>query len=423
MHKESTQVLVVGAGPVGMLTALLLKQAGIRVRIIDQEQQTTTHSYACALHPGTLRLFNGWGVADDILAAAHQVNIIALYDNNEWRAQASLRELKSDFRCVVVLPQNRFEEIVERRFSDAKLKVEWGHRLASISQDEDKVVAQIDRLRESAKGYVVPYLDLEVVKRFDIEADFVIGADGHHSHVRECLGIGLTSVGPPRTFDIYEFETDRPLAFEMRLVLHDGASVLWPLPGNRCRWTFELGEDEPEPFPTKERSPFIIEQAEQDQERRERIERFVQERARWFRGKITEIYWAPRVQFASAMAERFGSGRCWLIGDAAHQTSPIGVQSMNIGLHEAADLAGRLIKVLHGDASLQTLEEFGHERHNEWHQLLTGETIHVRPEADPWIRARASALLSCLPASGDDLVGLLNQMQIDFHPRPEVHPV
>ena len=69
MREERTEVLVVGAGPVGLLTAILLAEAGIEVRIIDREERTASRSYACALHPRTLRLLDGMGLAAPALAA------------------------------------------------------------------------------------------------------------------------------------------------------------------------------------------------------------------------------------------------------------------------------------------------------------------------------------------------------------------
>ncbi len=259
MRRERIEALVVGAGPVGLLTALLLKRSGVNVRIIDQEQQTTTRSYASALHPATLELLAHWDLTEDIVAGGNRVNTIAFYDRREWRAQVSFRELAGEFRYIVVLPQDRLEKILEKKIFAEGLRVEWNQRLSTIVVNDGNVVAQVDRLRESGKGYVIPYLDWEVESTSEITADFVVGADGLNSHVRECLNIPLNSLGPVRTFAMYEFETDRPLATEMRVVLNEGTHVFWPLPGRRCRWTFELSSPEAIGFPSKERSPFIIE--------------------------------------------------------------------------------------------------------------------------------------------------------------------
>src|ERR1035441_10449506 len=93
MREERTEVLVVGAGPVGLLTAILLAEAGIEVRIIDREDRTTSRSYACALHPRTLKLLEGLGLAAPVLEAGRRVEKIAFYDGATRQAEVKLSQL------------------------------------------------------------------------------------------------------------------------------------------------------------------------------------------------------------------------------------------------------------------------------------------------------------------------------------------
>ncbi len=153
------------------------------------------------------------------------------------------------------------------------------------------------------------------------------------------------------------------------------------------------------------------------------MEKFLKQHAPWFKGLATEITWAPYVQFGSFLVERFGSGNCILIGDAAHQAEPIGVQSMNIGLREAADIAGRISRIHQGESTLETISEFFHERQSEWQQLLVWEGLKAGSGADPWIVGAAKEIASCIPASGQNLSQLLAQLQIEFHPHVESLPV
>ena len=108
-RQNHTEVLVVGAGPVGMLTALLLAESGIRVKIIDQESRTATHSYACALHPHTLKLLGQAGLAADVQKLGHPVDAIAFYEGKVRRAELKLSELLVGSPGVVVLPQSALE--------------------------------------------------------------------------------------------------------------------------------------------------------------------------------------------------------------------------------------------------------------------------------------------------------------------------
>lgn len=91
MRQEQTEVLVVGAGPVGLLSALLLAEAGIAVRIIDREQRTTTRSYACALHSRTLSLLARLRLAEPLLAQGRRVDSFAFYEGAQRRAASTLR--------------------------------------------------------------------------------------------------------------------------------------------------------------------------------------------------------------------------------------------------------------------------------------------------------------------------------------------
>ena len=90
MREERTEVLVVGAGPVGLLTAILLAEAGIEVRIIDREERTTARSYACALHPRTLKLLDRMGLAAPMIERGRRVEKIAFYDGATRQAEVKL---------------------------------------------------------------------------------------------------------------------------------------------------------------------------------------------------------------------------------------------------------------------------------------------------------------------------------------------
>jgi len=403
-----------------MIAALRLQKMGIHVRIIDQEERTTTHSYASVLHPATLRLLAQWDMSDDVFSDGRRIETVAFYDETQRRAELSLRDLGGDFRCALILPQSRLEQAIERRLASRGVKIDWGHRLSELHPNEEKLMAHIDHLRQSGKGYIVPDFDWEIASSLDVTADFIIGADGYHSQVRRCLESSMNAIGPRRTFAMYEFETDAELENEIHVVLGAETSVLWPLPDNRCRWSFELTGEELEEFPVKERSRLVAEDLAVDRQKRDTLRELLERRAPWFKGSVNEIHWTPTVQFEPSLASSFGEGRCWLIGDAAHQAAPAGVQSMNIGLREAGDLTECLGKIIRDGASLNLLEAFAVERREEWQRLLQPDGVKTGLEVDPWIRDHAQNILSCLPASGNDLTALLGQVQLELS---ELHPV
>ena len=125
--------------------------------------------------------------------------------------------------------------------------------------------------------------------------------------------------------------------------------------------------------------------------------------------------WFTQVMFEHRVVRQFGRERTWLVGDAAHQTGPVGVQSMNVGMAEAVSLAGHLRRILREKAPLKTLEACDREWQAEWRRLLGLDGgLKPRKETAPWLRERASRLLSCLPASQDDLARLALQLGFDY---------
>lgn len=184
-----------------------------------------------------------------------------------------------------------------------------------------------------------------------------------------------------------------------------------------------MGDDSHE----KERTAFVIERDGLDDDVRQALQTFLRERAPWFENEILEIDWSVDVQFENRVAKRFGSDRCWLAGDSAHQTSPLGMQSMNVGLFEGDATAGLLKKILREDAPIDVLEAFGEERLRDWQRLL-GITANLEATegASAWCAANRAKILSCVPASGIHLEALLRQLGLSIRPsfsKPAALPV
>ena len=149
----------------------------------------------------------------------------------------------------------------------------------------------------------------------------------------------------------------------------------------------------------------------------DRLEQLIAARAPWCTARPTRIYWSTLGRFERRLARSFGNGGVWLAGDAAHQAAPVGVHSMNSGLVEARELAGRISRILHANASPSLLHGFATQTHEAWQRLLgDGEKARALPAADPWVRANRARILACVPASGDDLELLLGQIGLTAAP-------
>src|SRR3954453_490667 len=111
--QERPEVLVAGAGPVGLMAALVLAEQGIQVQIVDQEKRPAARSYALALHPQSLRLLDEVGLADELLARAHRIERLAFYEGMERRAELDFTALPAEFPYIAVLPQQILEGTLE----------------------------------------------------------------------------------------------------------------------------------------------------------------------------------------------------------------------------------------------------------------------------------------------------------------------
>ena len=214
--------------------------------------------------------------------------------------------------------------------------------------------------------------------------------------------------------------------------------MLWPLPAGSGRWSlqapsyleFDAGPMGVLPrmeglqnLPlkrTKERLTISGGRPEVLEEKTLRT--LIAERAPWFTGSIEGFTWRAVVCFERRLSPIFGRGRLWLAGDAAHLTGPIGVQSMNVGLFEARDLAVTLERILRHGAPVEELEDYDRRWMAVWRELhsLDGG-LQPEGELDPWVGAHAKALTACLPAHGEELRRMA--VQLGLRSSPSAHAV
>ncbi len=418
VQETNADVLVVGAGPVGMTTALLLMERGVKAALIDTESGTAAQSYACALHPHSLELLDRFGLIKEILEWGRRVDTVAFYEGPSRRAEVKLAALTGKFPFAVVLPQNALEWLLERTLNRlAGIEVHWHHRLADLRSGAGGVVAHVDELSGTSLGYIVPHWEEIVRNTTQVSAPALVGADGHRSLVRRCLGIDYERVGDPELYWVLEFETDAEPANEVRVVLSESTTnVLWPLPGLRYRWSFQISPATAgEEFPEKDRKSTWIDDPELNQRIKQHAQKLVAQRAPWFRGEIQKLDWVSYVQFERRLVKHFGDGRCWLAGDAAHQTSPVGVQSLNLGFREAEAIATALRSSLNDKAPANVFETFDQRFRKDWQQLL-GLNGALKPAAGAgdWVKRHAARILPCLPASGEHLAQCLSQLNLEL---------
>ncbi len=415
MFKRNPDVLIAGAGPVGMFAALALTQRGVSVEIADRGWRAGTHSFALALHPQSLGLLHDIGLLDRVMQKAYPVRQIGLYDDASRKASIRIEGFPDSWSCLAVVRQDDLEDMLELALRDRGVHIHWSHEVFGLETGNDGVAVRVDKFEKESGGYSVARTEWVLAKSLDINAHFVIGADGHRSRVRRALKLDYDEISPAQHYAVFEFETDAELGDEVRIVMGDRTTdVLWPLPDHYCRWSFEMPDYHQPAERLKDRMFGTSPSADFPALTVEHLREFLAERAPWFKGSIGEITWRNAVRFERRMASGFGAGRMWLAGDAAHLTGPAGVQSMNVGLCEARDLSETITRVVHEGGSMSDFDSYQSQWSREWRRLLGLSASVVSTGADAWVAARASRIVPCLPAYGEELPKMLNQVGLAF---------
>lgn len=415
-HTQPPDVLIVGAGPVGLFTALNLTRRNIPVRIIDKATGPGVHSYALTLHAATLDLLKQYGLLESILRFALPVNRIGVYVDHKRVSELDLKKRDGDAAFIAVIPQSALESILIEALAREGISVEWNHRLASLHLEAGEVTGKIEGREQRMMGYATTHMDWMVNDVRPFHVPYLVGADGHDSIVRQLARIPFPPTGGADNYAIFELETRDPIEPELELAFVDETlNIGWPLSRFRCRWSFQV--DASKAFfedREKEREYVHIGDGNIQNANIERLREFLAQRAPAIGMTVQRVDWRMLVRFEHALADYFSEGNICLVGDAAHSTSPAGVQSMNLGLAEAESLSVSLAEVLLHGGTHDPIENWALHSRSNWIQQMNivaapefsvGTNLPLAPYAD--------RLVESLPAAGQDLRSLLEQL--DFH--------
>ncbi|MFD6398214.1 FAD-dependent monooxygenase [Nocardia sp. NPDC060249] len=326
---EATSVVIVGAGPAGLTAAIVLAEAGVDHVLIDRIGEGANTSRAAVVHARTLEVLDGLGVTSKLVELGIRVPTFKLHDGAKTLATIEFGDLPTAFPYTLMVPQNVTEQVLLDRLRELGGTV---HRPLTVT-----------RVTDENNSVTVEYLD-ENDQRGEIEADYVIGADGMHSVVREHAGIGFTGDTYPASFILADVHMSWP-APRSEVSLHlspEGVTVVAPLPdeaNNRYRVVATVDEAPEHPTRTD-------------------IQALLNTRGPAGEIRVDEVLWSSRFRVHHRVADHYRAGRVFLTGDAAHVHSPAGGQGMNTGIQDAALLGTLLTKVTAGepDSILDTYE-------------------------------------------------------------------
>lgn len=383
---EATQLLVVGGGLVGLFAALCAVQRGLDVILLDQNVRGYGSGYVGVLHPSSVALLGAAGLAVPLHAAGYLVDHVQLHPDSLNSKRLELQ------RPALTIAQSALEELLLKALRDKGVEIRAPYRVTGIARDERRVVARVEHRELVTIGSPAQYTEWQPIESAEVVADFVIGADGYESQIRQSLGIDTITAGPTETFAMFEGAGGGPYELELDFRSELGSVVL-PLPNERARWGFQLDSD----FTL---TPDL-----------EHLKTLLAKRAPWHGAAPERVDWGSVTHFERRLASSFGSGRVWLAGDAAHITNPFGGQSMNGGLQEAHDFVACMTDYISGARPLEALSSVAADKAREWQRLL-GLEFHFETSlaAPKWAPELAHRIASGLPASGSDLRHLLGQL-------------
>jgi 2-polyprenyl-6-methoxyphenol hydroxylase-like FAD-dependent oxidoreductase len=328
-----TDVLIVGAGPTGLVLALWLRKLGVRVRIVDRSEGPGETSRALAVHARTLEFYNQIGLAKDVVAAGIKVESITVRERARAVGHLSLGDFGtglSPFPFVLALPQDVHERILVACLEREGLLVERDSEVTGFAPKQDRVVATVVR-----KG-----------KTEVVEAAYLCGCDGAHSMVRHTLGVGFSGGTNPEVFYVADVigsgaAADGGLDVCMT---RDGFCIVLPV---RQTGSVRLIGIVPREHETNQAITFDDVRASVSTSTGLSIE---------------AVNWFSTYHVSHRVAEQFRVGRVFLLGDACHVHSPAGGQGMNTGIGDAVNLAWKLAAVVQNRADAVLLDSYEPER-------------------------------------------------------------
>jgi 3-(3-hydroxy-phenyl)propionate hydroxylase len=336
---RSPQVIVAGAGPVGLLTALALATQDVPVLVLEAEPGLTIDLRAGTYHPPSLEMMAPYGITADMLKTAIKVPRWQIRDRKEgviveW--DVSLIKDLTPYPYRLHLEQHRLTPIIYAKLRKCpNAEVRFSHEVADFSQTADKVVVAA----KTPAG------------REQFEAQWLVGADGGRSAVRKCMGVAFDGYTWPERFLVasttYDYE---PHGYRFNTYVADPVdwSAMFKMPGNGPEGLWRVL------FPVRP------EEDEAEALSGDNVERLMQ----GFQPKAGryEIQYKSMYKVHQRVAGQFRVGRALLAGDAAHVNNPIGAFGLNGGIHDAINLAGKLGKVCRGEGEERLLDLYVRQR-------------------------------------------------------------
>jgi 2-polyprenyl-6-methoxyphenol hydroxylase-like FAD-dependent oxidoreductase len=383
------QVLVVGAGPTGLVLAAELLARGIATRIVDKSDGVALETRAGGIHARTLEVFDLMGLSERFLERGQVVRRFRFYSDGRSLLDLDLSRSGSRFGFMLDIPQHETETLLRAQVAELGGTIEQGVELLALNQDQARVTAMVRNQGGGAGA---------------ITADFLVGCDGAHSRVRDELGLAFQGHPYPQDWLL----ADVRLSWDRRedevhaFFRSDGQPLIcFPMRDHVWRLVLPYAGD-------RGRRPPTVKEIQQLVDRRapERV-------------TVSDPTWLATFRCHRRSTDAYRRGRVLLAGDAVHSHTPAGGQGMNTGITDAHNLAWKLALVASGRAPEWLLDTYGEERGPVAAQVLalTHTLVRFGSMSHPLKRALRDAILpaaSRLPVFQRRAACRLSQVHVSY---------
>jgi 2-polyprenyl-6-methoxyphenol hydroxylase-like FAD-dependent oxidoreductase len=328
-------VLIVGAGPTGLVLALWLTRLGIRLRIVDKTAEPQTTSRAVAVQARTLELYGQIDLADAVVDRGRKAGAANLWVAGKNVARLFFGDMGtglSPFPYPLIFPQDEHERLLIDRLAKLGVEVERRTELLHFEQANGRVLARLKRPDGASEA---------------CETAYIAGCDGTHSTVRETLQIGFVGATYSHLFYVADVVASGAATKGEVHVALDTTDFLavFPLKGEgRARLVGTVRDD--------------AEHRNENLDWNDVSKRVIE----WMHIEVERVNWFSTYRVHHRVADQFSKGCAFLLGDAAHIHSPVGGQGMNTGIGDAVNLAWKFAAVLRGRANPSLLDTYEPER-------------------------------------------------------------
>ena len=328
MSRMNAAVIIVGAGPVGLLLGNLLGQAGVDTIIVEKRNQISQTSRAIGITPPSLEILAQLKLDKEFIAQGLPISDAVIHGQKRILGRLSFASIPSPYQFILSFPQRRTEEILTAHLSRyPTVKLERNHECTYVAEDSDGVTCSVRTMDGTTT----------------LRADYLCACDGFHSTVRGFTGIPLRGRTYADTFLMGDYLDQSDLGSEAHLFFTPRGSVeSFPMPSRIRRWVVQTDEYLENPDPgylesvVRDRSGFVVNRSDKQ--------------------------WESPFRIYSKIAPRFYRGRILFLGDAAHTIAPIGGQGMNTGLADAESGAFVLRSLIQGNGDTEMLQNHHRRR-------------------------------------------------------------